>query len=87
MKNPYLVSLLFVGVSLATSAPAADVNDVGVSVRSALELQRGGRAGVPVRPMLEDAAENSYMRYLDSFTYPIPEQFDRDETFAADAGN
>jgi len=74
-------------LAAATSAQAGDVNHVGASVRNALELQRSGRAAAPVRPMLEGTAERSYARYLESFTYPIPEQFDRSGAFAADSGN
>lgn len=86
MKKPqsvFLVALL--GLVGASAANAGNVNDIGPSVRSALELQRSGRASAPVRPMIEAAAERSYARYLDSFTYPIPERFERDGDFATDA--
>lgn len=88
MKKSYPVFVAaLLCLAAASAAQAGDVNEVGASVRSALALQRSGRASAPVRPMIEAAAERSYARYLESFTYPIPEQFDRDGAFATDSGS
>ena len=88
MKQQYLaVGVVAAWVLGATSAHAGDVGDVGPTVQSALEMQRSGRQAAPVRPMLSDVADRTYDRYLERFTYPIPEQFERDEAFAAGVGN
>ncbi len=86
MKRPWLgVILLALGSSVFnTGAYAGTVNDVGSTVRSALEIQRSGDQSAPARPMLKDVADRTYERYLESFTYPIPEQFERDASFSAD---
>jgi len=70
----------------AGAVHAGTVNDIGPTVHRALEMQRSGRNSVVTRPMLKDVADRTYERYLESFTYPIPEQFERDESFSADSG-
>lgn len=70
----------------ATAAYGGEPNEVGSSVREALEMQRSGEHSAPMRPMLEDVADRSYERYLESFTYPIPERFERDNSFSSDSG-
>ena len=53
---------------------------------------KGLWAAAQIRPttgpttMLEDVADRSYERYLESFTYPIPERFERDNSFSSDSG-
>lgn len=85
MKNQWLACLLFSACALAAAnAHGGDVNDVGQSVHQSLEMQRSGRQSVAVHPMLKDVADRTYERYLESFTYPIPEQFERDESFSSD---
>lgn len=69
-----------------TAAHGAETNDVGPTVREALEMQRSGEHSAPMRPMLEDVADRSYERYLESFTHPIPERFERDDSFSPDSG-
>ncbi|MAS10723.1 DUF3613 domain-containing protein [Endozoicomonas sp. G2_2] len=86
-KKSIAVGLLAVFMLAPAAASARDVSDVGHTVRGALELQRSGRQAAPTRPMLSDVADRTYERYLESFTYPIPEQFERDDAFAADAGS
>jgi len=85
MKKQWLgVILLTLGSAVGAGAQAGTVNDVGPTVRNALEIQRSGDQSAPARPMLKDVADRTYERYLESFTYPIPEQFERDASFSAD---
>ncbi|MES1925927.1 DUF3613 domain-containing protein [Salinisphaera sp. T31B1] len=85
MKIHWLGRMIAIAGAVACApALAADVTDVGPTVHSALEMQRSGQQSAPVRPMLKDVADRTYERYLESFTYPIPEQFDRDASFSAD---
>lgn len=60
---------------------AGQVTDVGKTTQDALELQRSGSKSVETRPILKDVASRTYDRYLESFTYPIPEKFEREEDF------
>lgn len=50
---------------------------VGDGTTSLLELQVAGNAAAPALPMLGTAANLSWRRYMDSFTQPIPESFNR----------
>lgn len=83
-KNIAQALVFMAGCAVAVcSVQAGTVNDVGPTVRRALDMQSSGRKSVVTRPMLKDVADRTYERYLESFTHPIPEQFDRDETFSS----
>ncbi|GAB3674797.1 DUF3613 domain-containing protein [Salinisphaera aquimarina] len=85
MKDQWVAVMLMGACAVAAgSAHAGDVNDIGPTVENALEMQSSGGQAAPTRPMLKDVADRTYERYLESFTYPIPEQFDRDASFSAD---
>lgn len=73
--------ILLVASLLALPALAGSVTDIGDTTLNALEQQRKGVGAVETRPMLKDVANRSYERYLQSFTYPIPEAFNREEEF------
>ena len=60
---------------------AGQVTDVGETTLSELEKQRSGENAVETRPMLKDVADRTYDRYLESFTHPIPDQFEREQEF------
>ena len=70
-----------IGWAVSFGAGAVALDAVGERTREALALQREGRAAAPTRPMPEPAAKRSYERYLESFSHPIPEQFDRNDGF------
>lgn len=73
--------ILAIACLLPLSALAGSVTDIGDTTLKALEQQREGVGAVETRPMLKDVANRTYERYLQSFTYPIPEEFDREEEF------
>lgn len=76
--------LLLVSVMLApVSTWAGETTDVGDVTRDALDKQRRGVGAVENRPMLKDVADRTYERYLESFTYPIPERFESQDSFSA----
>lgn len=59
------------------SGDSNTVTDVGRTTHQDLEMQRSGRASVPPQPMSRSVATRVYKRYLKSFTYDIPEQFEQ----------
>lgn len=59
------------------SGDSDTVNDIGRTTHQDLEMQRSGRASVPVQPMSRAVATRVYKRYLKSFTYDIPKQFEQ----------
>jgi hypothetical protein len=63
-------------------AAPTEASDIGKTTRSVLQMQRAGRQSVETRPMLKDVADRTYERYLESFTYPVPERFDRESSFS-----
>lgn len=66
---------------LPLSAMCGTVNDVGKTTARNLQNQAQGKNAVKTRPMLKDAADRAYERYLQSFTHPIPDQFEREPGF------
>ncbi len=48
---------------------------IGEETEALLALQASGMAAGPGLPMLGATASRAYKRYLDSFTYPIPQSF------------
>lgn len=78
MKRLIVVSLML----LPLSVWAGEVTDVGDTTRNALDKQRRGVGAVENRPMLKDVADRTYERYLESFTYPIPERFESTDSFS-----
>lgn len=73
--------LIGAAVLLAAAAAAArDSKPVGTETRGWIALQKSPMttAKGPVRGLPGEAAERVYQRYLQSFTHPIPERYDRD---------
>lgn len=76
---------ILVAISLAlasATAIAGSVTDIGETTRDVLAKQRQGESSVESRPMLKDTVERSYERYLESFTHPIPDQYEREGGFS-----
>ena len=71
----------------ATAAFAEEVNEpVGTKTRAWVQLQTSGTVASPVeRTLPGDIADKTYDRYANSFTYPIPEKFER-EKFTEEGG-
>lgn len=70
-----------VGASLfAAAAGAADhtAAAVGAQTRAWVKLQESPSGKAAVRGLPGEAADRVYQRYLQSFTRPIPERFERD---------
>lgn len=64
------------GRQTAKAPPVAD----GTDTRAWLSLQKSGIAAPSdPRPMSGEVAERVYQRYLDSYTQPIPETFERED--------
>lgn len=74
-------TILGILLALPVMAAAGTVTDVGKTTRQALEKQSQGTEAAPTRPILKDVADRTYERYLKSFTYPIPNQFEREKGF------
>lgn len=74
------------GVGVASAANPAGLPPNGEETRAWLQLQKSGNAslGAP-RPMTGEVADQVYRRYLESFTRPVPEDFER-ESFGAGSG-
>lgn len=69
----------------AQQAPIA-TDGVGADTRSWLELQKTPAAQASdSRPVPGEVAERVYQRYVNSFSYPIPQQFPR-ESFSSGRG-
>lgn len=79
--NKYWILL---ALAFPLAALADDLTEVGETTLQALQMQREGRGAVPNRPILKDVAERTYARYLESFTYPIPAQFEEREDFISE---
>lgn len=80
-RRPMKKTLILVFSLLPLPVFAGQVTDVGKITENALERQRSGVDAAPTRPMLKDVADRTYERYLESFTHPIPEQFEREQGF------
>jgi hypothetical protein len=76
-------SLPVIGAALLLSgaALAADPAPTGTQTRAWVKLQKSGTEAskaAPPRGLPGEAADRVYQRYLQSFTHPIPERFERD---------
>ena len=68
-------------LAVATCFGCASGNDVrGQQTRAWLAAQRTPAKTAPARGMPGEAADRVYQRYLQSFTRPIPERFERERT-------
>ncbi len=78
-----LTTAFLVLPAYAVAGDTAQDQAVGAQTRSALELQRSGKAASNTpRPMSGAVAERTYQRYSDSFSHPIPESFkDKEQEF------
>ena len=87
MRLPITTTLAVCLTFAASAALAEEVNEpVGTRTNAWLELQTSGTAASPAeRPLPGDIADKTYERYANSFTYPIPEKFER-EKFTEDGG-
>lgn len=73
-----MTRLIAVSLALvAGTAIAGSVTDIGQTTRSVLAMQAEGTNSVEPRPMLKEVAQRTYERFLESFTHPIPDQFER----------
>ena len=91
MKKSVLIAIACWAVSPAWAqepaqpdAPAADAGTqlprVGADTRAWLDLQTSAASQVPdVRPVPGEVADQVYQRYVNSFKFPIPEEFKRDK--------
>jgi hypothetical protein len=83
MRTPLLIAARSVGLALLLAAipvHAADPPAVGTQTRAWTKLQAGGAAAEkgPPRGTPGEVADRVYQRYLQSFTHPVPEQFERE---------
>lgn len=75
------------GLASPALAQGSEEQRIGEQTRAWVDLQASGtQASTAERPMTGELAERVYQRYLDSFTHPIPEQFQR-EAFTSDGEN
>lgn len=83
-----LLMILALTTSFAAWADDKDANyRIGDDVRAWTDLQKSGAASnKTVQPMPGEIADKVYDRYLKSFDYPIPQNFNR-ENFVAGGGS
>ena len=75
MKTLALAMLLAIsGAAIADENRAA----YGDQTRAWMELQKSPQNKAPPQGLPGEAADRVYQRYLQSFTRPIPERFERD---------
>jgi hypothetical protein len=81
--------LMILALALPFAASAADKNgraELGDDVRAWTDMQKSGSASVTdVRPMPGEVADKVYDRYLQSFSYPIPQSYQR-QSFVGGGG-
>lgn len=59
----------------------------GRDTRAWMDLQKGGSAAsAEPQPMTGEVADKVYQRYVDSFGYPLPEQFKRESIKSGEGG-
>ena len=77
MKTRIVMTLALAAMS---SAAIADDNRTayGDQVRAWVEVQKSPENKAPPRGLPGEAADRVYQRYLQSFTRPIPERFERE---------
>src|SRR5437870_11826352 len=74
------ICFLLLALSIGAAAGAAETEARGRETRAWLDQQKSPTAQAPVRGLQGEAADRVYQRYLQSFTRPIPERFERDRT-------
>lgn len=88
MRTAWISLAVAIGMATAVAAddsppapPAmAPPKAAGAKTRQWLDLQRSGRASGPSRGLPAEAVLRAQKRFLESFSHPIPEQFEpRDE--------
>ncbi len=87
MRTLITLALFFgtITASAENSIVPPDGRNIGAETRSWTELQASGAAAsADARPQPGEVATRAYERYLQSFTHPIPEKFDRD-SFGSDS--
>lgn len=80
MKNLLLtgLGLAALGAAALASAESAPPTEFGAETKAWLELQESGNAAFgAARPMSGEVADKVWARYVESFTRPIPEEFER----------
>lgn len=82
MKLNRMLAVLLMGLPGAAGAQQAarqEAHELGAEVRAWTELQiSGAAASGSTEPLPGEVADRVYTRYLESFTRPIPERFERD---------
>ncbi len=75
---------MVMAIVAASGAAMADENRAayGDQARAWMDLQKSAENKAPPRGLPGEAAERVYQRYLQSFTRPIPERFERDRVNA-----
>ncbi len=77
MKTRYVLMMTL--AALSGSALAAENRAAyGDQTHAWFELQKNAVNKAPARGLPGEAADRVYQRYLQSFTRPIPERFERD---------
>jgi hypothetical protein len=82
-----ILMILALTLPAAAFASADAKYQLGTEARAWTDLQKNGRASLgSVRPMPGEVADKVYDRYLQSFSHPIPEAFER-ESFVGSGGS
>lgn len=78
----FLVAALGLGMAVQAQPPGRQSSEqpvTGAETRAWLSLQKSGTAAPSdPRPMSGEVGERVYERYLESYTRPIPEAFERE---------
>ena len=87
MRTVFIIgSLLICSSVMAQESNATTSAELGASTRQWMDLQKTPAAQASdARPMPGEVAEQVYQRYVNSFKYPIPQQFAR-ESFKGSGG-
>jgi hypothetical protein len=79
MKAMTKTTMMLAAALLSTSAIAGDNRTAyGDQTRAWVDLQTNAQNKAPARGLPGEVADRVYQRYLQSFTRPIPEHFERD---------
>ena len=82
-----LLTFLLLALPLCASASDSRHPKLGEEVRAWTNLQKSGVASVQEsRPMPGEVADKVYERYLQSYTQPIPESFERQSFVGGGSG-
>lgn len=84
-----LLIVLLLSMPFATFADENGANyKLGDEVHAWTDLQRSGVASNPVvQPMPGEIADKVYDRYMKTFEYPIPQNFDRESFVGRGSGS